>query len=167
MWKKRLTNYNFWISMISAGLLLLQAFDFEFDILYVNEILTAILGLLVVIGIVVDPTRTVVSEKVADSKKIVKEETAGSTSTATQESTKKAVEEVAEPIHEKIENSQDFVEIDWQTLINKIAKDLDDLRREIYQPDSSSKVVEKIEDIETKIMGQVQDSIIGHSIVNN
>ena len=46
-WKNRLTNYNFWISIVSAVLLILQAFKFEFDIAYINEIATAVLGLLV------------------------------------------------------------------------------------------------------------------------
>ena len=57
-WKNRLTNYNFWISIVSAVLLILQAFNFEFDIAYINEIATAVLGLLVVIGIICDPTKT-------------------------------------------------------------------------------------------------------------
>ena len=57
-WKNRLTNYNFWISIVSAVLLILQAFNFEFDIAYISEIATAVLGLLVVIGIISDPTKT-------------------------------------------------------------------------------------------------------------
>ena len=65
-WKNRLTNYNFWISLISAVLLILQAFNFEFDIQYVSEIATGALGLLVVIGIISDPTKTSVS---VDDKK--------------------------------------------------------------------------------------------------
>ena len=71
-WKNRLTNYNFWISIVSAVLLLLQAFDFEFDVLYVNEILTAILGLLVVIGIISDPTKSGTESSVEDKKSIEK-----------------------------------------------------------------------------------------------
>ena len=51
--KNRLTNYNFWISMFSAVLLILQALKIEFDIAYVNEIFTAVLGLLVVVGIII------------------------------------------------------------------------------------------------------------------
>lgn len=60
-WKNRLKNYNFWISIVSAVLLILQAFHINFDIAYINEIATAVLGLLVVIGIINDPTKTVVS----------------------------------------------------------------------------------------------------------
>lgn len=56
-WKNRLTNYNFWISIVSAVLLILQAFNIEFDVNYINEIITAVLGLLVVIGIINDPTK--------------------------------------------------------------------------------------------------------------
>lgn len=62
-WKNRLTNYNFWISIVSAVLLILQAFEFHFDIMYINEIATAVLGLLVVIGIINDPTKTSKNEK--------------------------------------------------------------------------------------------------------
>lgn len=57
-WKNRLTNYNFWISIVSAVLLILQAFNIEFDVNYINEIITAVLGLLVVIGIINDPTKS-------------------------------------------------------------------------------------------------------------
>ena len=65
-WKNRLTNYNFWISIFSAVLLILQALKIEFDIAYVNEIFTAVLGLLVVIGIISDPTR--ITTKATDQK---------------------------------------------------------------------------------------------------
>jgi len=57
-WRNRITNYNFWISIVSAALLILQAFEFQFDIAYINEIATAVLGLLVVIGIISDPTKS-------------------------------------------------------------------------------------------------------------
>ena len=70
-WKNRFTNYNFWISIVSAVLLILQAFKFQFDIVYINEIATAVLGLLVVIGIINDPTKT--SVKIENSA--VKKET--------------------------------------------------------------------------------------------
>ncbi len=57
-WKNRLTNYNFWVSIVSALLLVLQACDIKFDVAHINEIITAVLGLLVVIGIINDPTKT-------------------------------------------------------------------------------------------------------------
>ena len=57
-WKNRLTNYNFWISIVSAVLLILQNFDVHFDIANFNEIVTGVLGLLVVIGIINDPTKS-------------------------------------------------------------------------------------------------------------
>ena len=56
-WKNRLTNYNFWISLVSAVLLIMQAFNFEFDIANLSEIATALLGLLVVVGIISNPTK--------------------------------------------------------------------------------------------------------------
>lgn len=57
-WKNRLTNYNFWVSIVSAVLLILQALKIKVDFIYVNEVSTAILGLLVVIGIINDPTKS-------------------------------------------------------------------------------------------------------------
>lgn len=68
-WKNRLTNYNFWISIVSAVLLILQAFEFHFDIMYINEIATAVLGLLVVIGIINDPTKNGKNENASANKK--------------------------------------------------------------------------------------------------
>ena len=115
-WKNRLTNYNFWISMFSAVLLILQALKIEFDILYVNEIFTAVLGLLVVIGIISDPTRT--SVKSAEI------------STAKQETNVKpeTKQETAEtlPTDEKNEVNSFTHQNDFQILLNKIVADLDE-----------------------------------------
>ena len=111
-WKNRLTNYNFWISIFSAVLLILQALKIEFDIAYVNEIFTAVLGLLVVIGIISDPTRTSVKN-------------VGETSKVKDETEQKIEETKALPIVEKSEvdklNSQD----DIQTILKKISTDLE------------------------------------------
>jgi len=63
----RLKNYNFWISMVSAILLVLQnLFDMKVDVAFVNEAVSSVLGILVVIGIINDPTK---------SKKIVQNDT--------------------------------------------------------------------------------------------
>ena len=59
----RLKNYNFWLSIISAGLLICQTvFDVNFDSAYTNEIISGVLGLFVVIGIINDPTKSNSSE---------------------------------------------------------------------------------------------------------
>ena len=67
MWKNRLTNYNFWISIVSAVLLILQSFDIQFDVEHINEIITAVLGLLVVIGIINDPTKSATSSSTTET----------------------------------------------------------------------------------------------------
>lgn len=55
----RFKNYNFWISMVSAVLLVLQnLFDIKLDIAFVNEAVSSVLGILVVIGIINDPTKS-------------------------------------------------------------------------------------------------------------
>ena len=124
-WKNRLTNYNFWISIFSAVLLILQALKIEFDIAYVNEIFTAVLGLLVVIGIISDPTRTTVKT----NEKSVKTET--------------KVEEVKEQIEDKnlqnatLPNEQENEtncfdsKNDFQVILNKISFDLDEKIKEL------------------------------------
>jgi len=52
---KKLKSSNFWISMISAVVLILQAvFNVEIKTEYLNQIIMSILGLLVMSGIVTD-----------------------------------------------------------------------------------------------------------------
>ena len=112
-WKNRLTNYNFWISIISAVLLILQAFKINFDIAYINEIATAVLGLLVVIGIISDPTRTV-SNAVAATKPTLDKNVA--------EETKSLEEDI--PTHDK--NAVNYADIqnDFKVLVDQISQDL-------------------------------------------
>lgn len=49
-------NYGLWLSVASCIIMVLQACGLKFDVLYVNEIITAIMGLLVVLGIISNPT---------------------------------------------------------------------------------------------------------------
>lgn len=122
-WKKRLTNYNFWISMFSAVLLVLQALKIEFDIAYVNEIFTAVLGLLVVIGIISDPTRT--SVKTTESP----------TKTVKQETKVEPKVEGEDKIPTNKENATNYVDIqtDLQTFLTKISTDLDEKYKELLE----------------------------------
>ncbi len=115
-WKNRLTNYNFWISIFSAVLLILQALKIEFDIAYVNEIFTAVLGLLVVIGIISDPTRTSVKSS-AETVKEKKEKTL--------EETQKTENKNALPIVQKDEIDNINIQDDFKTILEKISSDLD------------------------------------------
>lgn len=54
--KNKFKNYGLWVSLISAVLMLLQAFGLKFDGPYVNEIVTGILGVLVACGIISNPS---------------------------------------------------------------------------------------------------------------
>ncbi len=74
-WKNRLTNYNFWVSIVSAIILVLQALKVKFDVAYINEIVTAVLGLLVVIGIINDPTKTYTKTNQTKTEDNLKEKT--------------------------------------------------------------------------------------------
>ena len=130
-WKNRLTNYNFWISLISAVLLILQAFN----IAYVSEIATAVLGLLVVIGIISDPTKISV-----DATKTKKDEVdllvkpiegnkAQVIENTLDESISLQTNEVS--VNSEIPNNSEtksFVwanESDFQTIINPISKEIE------------------------------------------
>ena len=130
-WKNRFTNYNFWISIFSAVLLILQALKIEFDFLYVNEIFTAVLGLLVVIGIINDPTRTTVKTTEKTEK----------TTTEKSETPKETL-----PIKQENEvdnvNNENGVETvldtsNIQAIVEKISYDLDKKFKElerVYKP---------------------------------
>ena len=149
-WKNRLTNYNFWISIFSAMLLILQALKIEFDIAYVNEIFTAVLGLLVVIGIISDPTRTTV--KAEDNKQQTKTEIKEEIK---EEQTQKESENI--PNDEKNETNFVDIQTDFQTILNKISTDIDEkmlsLTEKLQQFETKTiveeKLVEQVEDKET------------------
>ena len=135
-WKNRLTNYNFWISIFSAVLLILQALKIEFDIAYVNEIFTAVLGLLVVIGIISDPTRTTVkstdntkqSSAPAENGIVVQEKV----EKADDVNAKEAIESEL-PIEEEDEINSVNNEDDIQTILTKISTSIDEKMKELVQ----------------------------------
>ena len=112
-WKNRLTNYNFWISIVSAGLLILRAFDIKMDVANINEIVTAVLGVLVMIGIVNDPTHSVKSERAKEDK---------TTQTTTEEPASDAESSI--PSAEQNEDDIGVDENALQMLINKISTDI-------------------------------------------
>lgn len=97
--------------MFSAVLLILQALKIEFDVAYVNEIFTAVLGLLVVVGIIIDPTKT--AEKNSQTKK------------ESENFVKKDEAKTNLPIAEENEVNNINNENDFQTILNKIAQDLE------------------------------------------
>lgn len=55
--KEKLKNYGLWISIASCGVMILQACGLRIDVPIVNEIITAILGVLVTLGIISDPDK--------------------------------------------------------------------------------------------------------------
>ena len=56
---KKFKNGGFWVSLVSAILLILQAiFGWKIDNAFVTEISSSVLGLLVVVGIVKDHSAT-------------------------------------------------------------------------------------------------------------
>lgn len=153
-WKNRITNYNFWISIVSATLLILQAFNIKLDIANINEIVTALLGLLVVIGIINDPTKSAkdtendaksTNKKKAGIKQIEPSKTENKAEKDVKNVNQKGENEqqneenqidnkdlnIVENEHETMpiakqnENDFDLAENDLQVLVDKIAQDLE------------------------------------------
>lgn len=153
-WKNRITNYNFWISIVSATLLILQAFNIKLDIANINEIVTALLGLLVVIGIINDPTKSAkdtendaksTNKKKAGNKQIEPSKTENKAEKNVEDVNQKGENEqqneenqidnkdlnIVEKEHETMpiakqnENDFDLAENDLQVLVDKIAQDLE------------------------------------------
>lgn len=127
-WKNRLTNYNFWISIISAVLLIFQAFNINFDIAYVNEIATAVLGLLVVIGIISDPTKTY-SKTETNSQQVVDNASEDENKNRVLEKSENNVETKAHetenltfPVEIKTEDDNSDDKIDFQNIIDGLMK---------------------------------------------
>lgn len=54
--KEKLKNKGFWVSLISAIVMILQAFGLKIDAPFANEITASILGALVILGIISDPS---------------------------------------------------------------------------------------------------------------
>ena len=141
-WKNRLKNYNFWISIFSAVLLILQALKIEFDIAYVNEIFTAVLGLLVVIGIISDPTRT--TTKLTEETS-TKTENAVASNDKVEDEKKNAVKSETFPANEKNEVDKLFAEIDIKAILNEITNDLNAKLNELKIANNETKqLVEKM-----------------------
>lgn len=145
-WKNRLTNYNFWISIVSAVLLIFQAFHLEFDIAYINEIVTAVLGLLVVIGIISDPTKVKKDTKTTENNDPVKTEE--NINAETKETLENLNEECVSGAGEQVPNetkNEDNVfynENDYETLIKQISSDLNDKFNKLYSQFMPNKSVE-------------------------
>lgn len=78
-WKVRIKNKSFWLALIPAVLLLVQAvaalFGFELDLDFLSErlltVVNAVFVVLTILGVVVDPT----TQGVADSERAMQYDT--------------------------------------------------------------------------------------------
>ena len=79
-WKVRLQSKEFWMAMIAFVILVAQYickwYGLEFDIPGLNEILTSLLGLLILLGIVVDPTTPHTTDSQVSQEKMSIDESA-------------------------------------------------------------------------------------------
>jgi len=162
-WKNRLTNYNFWISIVSAVLLILQAFKINFDIAYINEIATAVLGLLVVIGIISDPTRNgVVENSTATKKENIKEE-------IVQENTEIKTTQEPIPSNNKDETAAIDDKSDIQTVMKLISTEIEKAFEKLNIVDNSSSekpAIKEEAETQTTITNQEAETPTCYNIVN-
>lgn len=138
-WKNRLKNYNFWISMFSAVLLILQALKIKIDVAYINEIFTAVLGLLVVIGIISDPTRTSVKSQEKTDEKVSNTETTNNIKDT----------EAPLPIESKNEVGDVNIQNDFKTIVENIKSEISKTFEEMktINQQTTKEIVEKQEQI--------------------
>ena len=108
--------------MFSAVLLILQALKIEFDVAYVNEIFTAVLGLLVVVGIIIDPTK--VATKTTQQQEIKGAKAEVKSTEAEEQNLKEDTNQTTLPIVEKDEVDNINNENDIQIVLGKITQDL-------------------------------------------
>ena len=73
--KNKLKSKGFWLSLSGAVIVLMQTLGVKFDVAYVNEVISAVCSLLIVVGIMVDDrkkleqiTKTTIDESVDDSQ---------------------------------------------------------------------------------------------------
>ena len=159
-WKTRLTNYNFWISLISAVLLIFQAFNFEFNIAYVSEIATAVLGLLVVIGIISDPTKIAVdapAKKEEAKKENFSEQviTESEVENLEEKNNAEIKEDYVTPNISENENPVCCYESNIQTIITHITKEIEKATEKLKT--ESKEIANEITDIASKVEEEKQE----------
>ena len=60
-WKNKLTSKTFWLSLAGAVVIVLQCFGLKIDLPYVNEIVSAICSVLIILGIMRNDTSPEIS----------------------------------------------------------------------------------------------------------
>ena len=55
--KNKLKSKGFWLSLSGAIIVLLQTLGVKFDVVYLNEVVSAVCSLLIVVGIMVDDVK--------------------------------------------------------------------------------------------------------------
>ena len=61
-WKKRLTNKTFWVALVSVVVLLCQQLGFNIFPDNWADILNSILSILTILGIIIDPTTSGITD---------------------------------------------------------------------------------------------------------
>lgn len=57
-WKKKLTSKTFWISLAGAVVVMLQCFGLKIDAPYINEAISAVCSVCIILGLMRDDSPT-------------------------------------------------------------------------------------------------------------
>lgn len=133
---ERMKHYNFWVALSMAVIILLntlaKAFDFKIDEALINDIIMAILGILVVLGFVqkdnynfVDTSKTDAEDesKTENESSVINKEQTKDEGIETNKSTNESENSTLADVDENNE------EINFDSIIDELKKDIQNLKK--------------------------------------
>lgn len=158
---KKLKSGNFWISLISAGVLIAEGiFDFEIKTEYLNQILLGLMGILTLFGIVTDHGDTSVILNTATSKQQENQDEKPEVATTNVSNIKSICDTVSLLLNKVSINSNLDME-NVTDIINEVKEINEALHKETekvennVKPENESKVNEIVETANKEIVEEV------------
>ena len=137
---ERMKHYNFWVALSMAVIILLntlaKAFDFKIDEALINDIIMAILGILVVLGFVqkdnynfVDTSKTDAEDesKTENESSVINKEQTKDEGIETNKSTNESENSTLADVEENNEDNNE--EINFDSIIDELKKDIQNLKK--------------------------------------
>ena len=161
---KKLKSGNFWISLISAGVLIAEGiFDFEIKTEYLNQILLGLMGILTLFGIVTDHGDTSVILNTATSTENNQEDTKTESTTSNVSNIKSICDTVSLLLNKVSINSNLDIE-NVTDIINEVKEINEALHKETEKVEQTSNKeennqTEEVVEIENKEKEVAQETI--------
>lgn len=168
---KKLKSSNFWVSMISAAVLIAQSvFDFDIKSEHLNQIILGILGLLVMSGIISDSSNDEVTVKSSlDGESVTKtlNSVISQVNSTIENTMNMIVKEIVKPIENVLampETNQSTTEKhDSETVAETSAIEEQAVTQTVEQPQVVSPIVEQVTNAPTTIEA-VQNKVIEENL---